>query len=77
MINNNNDLVFGLYLAIIIFFAGYWFMGNDREKFMKNTTLNWIFIAFFIVIFFLIGYLFKNLLLSFVDFRNKKTSDIK
>jgi hypothetical protein len=65
--NNSYELVFGIYLAVASFFIAYAMIGSDKEIFMRNTSLNWILITFFIVIFFLFGYLFKNLILSFRD----------
>jgi hypothetical protein len=71
MIKDSYDLVIGIYLAVIAFFAGYMLLGNDKIMIMRSTSLNWIFMAFFIMIFFLFGYLFKNLLMQFKDVRKK------
>lgn len=72
MIDNVYELILGIYLAIIIFFLGYYGIGESRDSFMKNTSLNWIFITFFIIMFFLFGYLFQNLLLSFKDVKKRE-----
>ena len=65
MINNSYDLVLGIYLAVVAFFAGYTLMGDKKEQILKSSTLNIIIMAFFIIIFFLIGYLFRNMMLLF------------
>lgn len=82
MINNVYELVLGVYLAIVLFFLGYMSLGSQKETFMKNYSLNWIFMVFFIVFFFLLGYLFQNVILSFkeVKVENRKfinTQDLK
>ncbi len=69
MINNNYELVLGLYLGLIAFFLGYFSLGDYKENIMKNIPLNLIFITFFIVLFFLLGYIFQNILLSFTDIK--------
>ena len=73
MIDNNYDLLIGLYLGIIFFFAGYYFIGTDRQSYMPGSSLNYIFITFFIVLFFLFGYLFKNIIIGVFEnrMRNK------
>lgn len=71
MISNSYDLVLGLYIAIVLFFAGYIFLGDTRDYYMKNNALNWILITFFIIMFFLFGYLFQNVFMTIIDTRNK------
>lgn len=72
MINDGYDLVIGIYLGIILFFAGYKLLSN-KDSFMKDTTLNLIFMAFFIIIFFLFGFLFKNIFLQFKDVNDRNS----
>jgi len=55
----------GIYLAVVAFFAGYMLMGDKSQQILKSSTLNIIIMAFFIIIFFLIGYLFRNMMLLF------------
>jgi len=75
MIENNYDVVIGLYLGIILFFFGYWALGGNRESYMKANSLNYIFITFFIVLFFLFGYLFKNMFITMTDMK-KNSIDV-
>jgi len=71
MINNSYDLVWGIYIGIIAFVAGYLLLGDKKSLIIKSSTLNIIFMVFFIIIFFLVGYLFKNLMLVFKDVPKK------
>jgi len=71
MINDSYDLVIGIYLAIIFFIVAYKFLPNS-DMFMKDNILNLIFMSFFITIFFLFGFLFKNIFLQFKDVKSKK-----
>jgi len=64
MINDSYDLVIGIYLAIIFYIVGYKLLPNS-EMIMEDNILNLIFISFFITIFFLFGFLFKNIFLQF------------
>lgn len=64
MIDDSYDLVIGIYLGIIFFILAYKFLPNS-EFFMEDNILNLIFISFFITIFFLFGFLFKNIFLQF------------
>lgn len=64
MINDSYDLVIGIYLAIIFYIIGYKLLPNP-EMIMEDNILNLIFISFFITIFFLFGFLFKNIFLQF------------
>ena len=64
MIDDSYDLVIGIYLGIIFFILAYKFLPNS-EMFMEDNILNLIFISFFITIFFLFGFLFKNIFLQF------------
>jgi len=75
MINNSYDLVWGIYIAIIAFIAGYLMLGENKQLILKPTTLNIIFMLFFIIIFFLIGYLFRNLMLVFKDVSKKQPNE--
>ena len=47
MIDNNNELVFGLFFGVIVFFVGYKLLDNS-EIYLKYSTLNIILISFFI-----------------------------
>ena len=62
MINDSYDLVIGIYLGIILYILGYKLLPNS-EIIMEDNILNLIFISFFITIFFLFGFLFKNIFL--------------
>ncbi len=64
MIDDSYDLVIGIYLGIIFFILAYKFLPNS-EFYMEDNILNLIFISFFITIFFLFGFLFKNIFLQF------------
>jgi len=64
MINDSYDLVIGIYLGIIFYILAYKLLPNS-EMFMEDSILNIIFISFFITIFFLFGFLFKNIFLQF------------
>ena len=64
MINDSYDLVIGIYLGIIFYILGYKLLPNS-EIIMEDNILNLIFISFFITIFFLFGFLFKNIFLQF------------
>ena len=64
MINDSYDLVICIYLAIIFYILGYKLLPNS-EMIMEDNILNLIFISFFITIFFLFGFLFKNIFLQF------------
>ena len=75
MINNSYDLVWGIYIAIIAFIAGYLMLGENKQLILKPTTLNIIFMLFFIIIFFLIGYLLRNLMLVFKDVSKKQPNE--
>ena len=68
MINDSYDLVIGIYLGIIFYIIAYKFLPN-YEMIMEDNILNLIFISFFITIFFLLGFLFKNI---FLQFKNVK-----
>jgi len=67
MIDNVYELIMGIYLGIIVFFVGYYGMGDMKNLIMEGNTLNLVFMTFFIIMFFMFGYLFQNLLLSFKD----------
>ena len=71
MIDNSNELVFGLFFGIIMFFIGYKLLDNG-ETYLKYTTLNIILIAFFIILFFIFGHLLNNI---FQTFRTAKKKD--
>jgi len=71
MIDNSNELVFGLFFGIIMFFIGYKLLDNG-EIYLKYTTLNIILIAFFIILFFIFGHLLNNI---FQTFRIAKKKD--
>ena len=62
MIEDSYDLVIGIYLGIIFYILGYKLLPNS-EMIMEDNILNLIFISFFITIFFLFGFLFKNIFL--------------
>jgi len=64
MIEDSYDLVIGIYLGIIFYILGYKLLPNS-EIIMEDNILNLIFISFFITIFFLFGFLFKNIFLQF------------
>ena len=64
MINDSYDLVIGIYLGIIFFILAYKLLPNS-VMIMEDNILNLIFISFFITIFFLFGFLFKNIFLQF------------
>jgi hypothetical protein len=70
MINDSYDLVIGIYLAIIFYILGYKLLPNS-EMIMEDNILNLIFISFFITIFFLFGFLFKNIFLQFKSVNTK------
>jgi hypothetical protein len=70
MIDDSYDLVIGIYLGIIFFILAYKFLPNS-EMFMEDNILNLIFISFFITIFFLFGFLFKNIFLQFKTVQSK------
>lgn len=70
MIDDSYDLVIGIYLAIILYILGYKLLPNS-EKIMEDNILNLIFISFFITIFFLFGFLFKNIFLQFKSVNSK------
>ena len=70
MIDDSYDLVIGIYLGIIFFILAYKFLPNS-EMFMEDNILNLIFISFFITIFFLFGFLFKNIFLQFNSVQSK------
>jgi hypothetical protein len=70
MINDSYDLVIGIYLAIIFYILGYKLLPNS-EMIMEDNILNLIFISFFITIFFLFGFLFKNIFLQFKSVNSK------
>jgi hypothetical protein len=73
MIEDSYDLVIGIYLAIIFYIIGYKLLPNS-EKIMEDNILNLIFISFFISIFFLLGFLFKNI---FLQFKSVKSKDVQ
>jgi hypothetical protein len=64
MINDSYDLVIGIYLGVIFYILAYKLLPN-YEMIMEDNILNLIFISFFITIFFLFGFLFKNVFLQF------------
>lgn len=70
MINDSYDLVIGIYLGIILFVLAYKILPNN-EMIMEDNILNVIFISFFITIFFLFGFLFKNIFLQFKSVESK------
>ena len=70
MIDDSYDLVIGIYLGIIFFILAYKLLPNS-EIFMEDNILNLIFISFFITIFFLFGFLFKNIFLQFKTVQSK------
>ena len=71
MIDNNNELVFGLFFGVIMFFIGYKLLDNS-DTYLKYSTLNIILIAFFIILFFIFGHLLNNI---FQTFRTAKKKD--
>jgi hypothetical protein len=73
MINDSYDLVIGIYLGIIFYIIGYKLLPNS-EMIMEDNILNLIFISFFITIFFLFGFLFKNI---FLQFKSVKSKDVQ
>ena len=70
MINDSYDLVIGIYLGIIFYIVAYKLLPNS-QMFMEDNILNLIFISFFITIFFLFGFLFKNIFLQFKIVQSK------
>ena len=70
MINDSYDLVIGIYLGIIFYILAYKLLPNS-QMFMEDNILNLIFISFFITIFFLFGFLFKNIFLQFKIVQSK------
>jgi len=76
MIDNNYELILGIYLAILLFFFGYYAMDEKRVEMMNNTSLNYIFIVFFLIMFFLLGYLFQNIIISLRETRVRQTNNI-
>jgi len=54
-------------LGIVLFFIAYFSLGSNKESYMPNNSLNWIFMTFFIIMFFLMGYLLQNVFLSFKE----------
>ena len=76
MINDSYDLVIGIYLGIIFYILAYKFLPN-YEMIMEDNILNLIFISFFITIFFLFGFLFKNIFLQFKSFKLVNSNDTK
>ena len=71
MIEGKYEIVIAIYLGILAFFLANWILGN---KLLKHSTLNLIFMAFFIIIFFLIGYLFRAILLQLKPIEKNKES---
>ncbi len=76
MINNVYELILGMYIAIILFFMGYYALGDYKEQIMENKALNWVFMGFFIILFFLLGYLVQNIILSFQDVKRKESNTV-
>ena len=76
MINDSYDLVIGIYLGIIFYILAYKFLPN-YEMIMEDNILNLIFISFFITIFFLFGFLFKNIFLQFKSVKLVNSNDTK
>ncbi len=76
MINDSYDLVIGIYLGIIFFILAYKLLPN-YEMIMEDNILNLIFISFFITIFFLFGFLFKNIFLQFKSVKLLPTQERK
>jgi len=76
MINNVYELILGMYIAIILFFMGYYALGDYKEQIMENKALNWVFMGFFIILFFLLGYLVQNIILSFQDVKKKESNTV-
>jgi hypothetical protein len=76
MINDSYDLVIGIYLGIIFYILAYKFLPN-YEMIMEDNILNLIFISFFITIFFLFGFLFKNIFLQFKSVKLVNTNNSK
>lgn len=76
MINNVYELILGMYIAIILFFMGYYALGDYKEQIMENKALNWVFMGFFIILFFLLGYLVQNIILSFQDVKKKENNTV-
>ena len=70
MINDSYDLVIGIYLGIIFYIRAYKLLPNS-QMFMEDNIRNLIFISFFITIFFLFGFLFKNIFLQFKIVQSK------
>lgn len=70
MIDNSNELVFGLFFGIVMFFIGYKLL-NNGEIYLKYTTLNIILIAFFIILFFIFGHLLNNIFQTFRTIKKK------
>ena len=75
MIDNNYELILGIYLAILLFFFGYYAMGEKKLELMNNTSLNYIFIVFFLIMFFLLGYLFQNIIISLRETRVRQSNN--
>ncbi len=69
MIDNIYELILGIYLGIIVFFLGYFGLRGYKDKIMENKSLNWIFMTFFIIIFFLTGFLLQNMFVSFREIK--------
>jgi len=72
MINNIFELILGIYMAIMFFFLAWFSLGDYANYFMDNNVLNKIFITFFIIIFFLLGYLFQNIFISFKESKKRE-----
>jgi hypothetical protein len=70
MLTDSYDLVIGIYLGIIFFILANKFLPNN-DKIMEDNILNLIFLSFFITIFFLFGFLFKNIFLQFKSVKSK------
>ena len=71
MIEGSYELILAIYLGMLAFFLANLIMNNTL---MKHSTLNLIFMSFFIIIFFLFGYLFRTILLQLKPIEKSKES---
>ena len=75
-ISNSTELILGCSFAIFIFMVIYFGILENNETFMKNNVLNLFLIIVFIILFFLIGYLIKNVLMIMKDMKEQKRETI-
>jgi Kef-type K+ transport system membrane component KefB len=76
MISDIYELILAIYMAIMFFFLGWYSMGDYFSVFMEDTVLNKIFITFFIIVFFLLGYLFQNIFISFKETKKREFNSL-